>query len=95
MLPDKLKELPTAVAVDSRFADAVIGGHDDHNELTLFIAPSRIVDVCRYLKSEPRHRHTRVVLTAGLLEPFDENEAKSAGADAILKTQVSLQASLA
>jgi hypothetical protein len=27
----------------------------------------------------------RVVLTAGLLEPFDEDEAKRAGCDAILK----------
>ena len=52
MLPDKLKELPTAAAVDARFADAVIDGHADRNELTLFIAPSRIVEICKYLKSE-------------------------------------------
>lgn len=42
-------------------------------------------EVCRYIKSHPRHRHARVVLTAGLLEPFDEEEAKRAGCDAILK----------
>lgn len=42
-------------------------------------------DICRHVKSSPRHRHTRVVLTAGLLEPFDEDEARRAGADAILK----------
>jgi CheY-like chemotaxis protein len=42
-------------------------------------------DICRFVKQHPLHRHVRVVLTAGLLEPFDENEAKSAGADAIIK----------
>ena len=42
-------------------------------------------DLCRHVKSDPAMRHVRVVLTAGLLEPFDENEAKRAGCDAILK----------
>jgi len=42
-------------------------------------------DLCRYVKSDPRFKHVRVVLTAGLLEPFDEDEAKRAGCDAILK----------
>jgi CheY-like chemotaxis protein len=42
-------------------------------------------ELCRYVKSEPRFRHVRVVLTAGLLEPFDEDEARRAGCDAILK----------
>ena len=43
------------------------------------------LEICRYVKATPAHRHTRVVLIAGLLEPFDEEEAKRAGADAILK----------
>lgn len=42
-------------------------------------------ELCRYVKNEPRFKHVRVVLTAGLLEPFDEDEAKRAGCDAILK----------
>jgi CheY-like chemotaxis protein len=42
-------------------------------------------ELCRHVKSEPRFKHVRVVLTAGLLEPFDEDEAKRAGCDAILK----------
>ncbi len=42
-------------------------------------------DICRYVKTEPRHRHVRVALTAGLLEPFDEDEARRTGCDAILK----------
>jgi len=42
-------------------------------------------ELCRYVKSHPRHRHVRVVVTAGLLEPFDEQEAARAGCDGILK----------
>ena len=42
-------------------------------------------DLSRYVKNDPRFKHVRVVLTAGLLEPFDEDEAKRAGCDAILK----------
>ncbi len=42
-------------------------------------------EICRWVKSQPQHCHTLVVLTAGLLEPFDEEEARRAGCDAILK----------
>ena len=42
-------------------------------------------ELCRHVKNDPRFSHVRVVLTAGLLEPFDEDEAKRAGCDAILK----------
>ena len=42
-------------------------------------------ELCRQVKGDPQMRHVRVVLTAGLLEPFDEEEAKRAGCDAILK----------
>jgi CheY-like chemotaxis protein len=41
--------------------------------------------LCRRVKNDPSQRHIRVVLTAGLLEPFDEEEAVRAGCDAILK----------
>ena len=40
-------------------------------------------DLCRRIKNT--HRHVRVILTAGLLETFDEEEARRAGCDAILK----------
>jgi CheY-like chemotaxis protein len=42
-------------------------------------------ELCRHVKGDPLLRHVRVVLTAGLLEPFDEEEAVRAGCDAILK----------
>jgi CheY-like chemotaxis protein len=51
----------------------------------VFLPGKSGLDLCRHVKSDPRMRHVRVVLTAGLLEPFDEDEAKRAGCDAILK----------
>jgi DNA-binding response OmpR family regulator len=40
-------------------------------------------ELCRNIKTN--HRHVRVILTAGLLETFDEEEARRAGCDAILR----------
>lgn len=42
-------------------------------------------EICQYVKNHPRFPHTRVVLTAGLLEPLDEDRARRVGSDAILK----------
>ena len=41
------------------------------------------VNLCRHVKNF--HRHVRVVLTAGLLEPLDPEEARQAGCDAVLR----------
>ena len=42
-------------------------------------------DICYYLKMSPRHRHVRVILTAGVLEPLDEEQARRVQADSSLK----------
>jgi CheY-like chemotaxis protein len=42
-------------------------------------------EICQYVKNHPRFPHTRVVLTAGLLEPLDEDRARRVGSDAVLK----------
>lgn len=42
-------------------------------------------ELCRLIKSHELHRHCGVVLIAGLLEPVDEEEARRAGCDAVLK----------
>lgn len=42
-------------------------------------------ELCRVVKADPRRRYTRVVLTASLLEPFDEEEARRAGCDGVLR----------
>lgn len=40
-------------------------------------------ELCRRVKTS--YRHVRVILTAGLLESFDEEQARQAGSDAVLK----------
>jgi CheY-like chemotaxis protein len=52
-------------------------------------------DICQYLKMSPRHRHVRVILTAGALEPLDEEQSKRAGPDATLKKPFEASALLA
>jgi CheY-like chemotaxis protein len=42
-------------------------------------------EICQYLKMNPRHKHVRVILTAGVLEPLDEAQTRRVGADGILK----------
>src|SRR5919206_3064684 len=42
-------------------------------------------EICREIKNTPRHRHIRVVLTAGLLEHFDDAQAVAVRGDAVLK----------
>ena len=42
-------------------------------------------EICRCVKENPRQRHTRVVLTAGALDPLDEEEARRVQADASLR----------
>jgi CheY-like chemotaxis protein len=41
-------------------------------------------DICQYLKMSPRHRHVRVILTAGVLESLDEEHSKRVEADGSL-----------
>ena len=41
--------------------------------------------ICRRVKDNPGFPHTRVVLTAGALEPFDEEEARRVRADGNLR----------
>jgi DNA-binding response OmpR family regulator len=42
-------------------------------------------DICQYVKISPRHRHVRVILTAGVLETLDEDHCRLVGADGLLK----------
>ena len=50
MLPETLHKHCVADALAKAYPDAIVDGHEDHGELTLFIAPGSIVDVCRFLK---------------------------------------------
>ena len=50
MLPDSLKENTVASAVEQFDTDALVGGKYDRQELTLEIAPEKLVSVCGFLK---------------------------------------------
>src|SRR5579883_719061 len=50
MLPERLKEHSVAAAVEQFDPDALVGGKFDRQELTLEIAPEKIVSVCGFLK---------------------------------------------
>jgi NADH-quinone oxidoreductase subunit C len=52
MLPESLKEQATAASIEGFDADALVTGKFDRGELTLEIAPEKIVRVCRFLKDD-------------------------------------------
>jgi NADH-quinone oxidoreductase subunit C len=64
MLPESLKEHATVASVASFDAEALVTGKFDRGELTLEIAPAKIVSVCRFLKDELKF--TRLSTVAGV-----------------------------
>jgi NADH-quinone oxidoreductase subunit C len=56
MIPDKLKEYPAAAALDAVDPSAVLDGKLTAGQVSLEIAPERIVPVCRFLKDEQGYR---------------------------------------
>ena len=42
-------------------------------------------DVARFLKSQPKHRHVPVIFAAAPMDEFNEQDAKNAGADIIVR----------
>jgi len=55
MLPENLKEHAIAASVQAFDADAVTGGHFELGELTLEIAPAKIVSICGFLKYDQQY----------------------------------------
>jgi len=83
-----LKEAGFHVAVATDGAEAIvrIGEVDPDVILADVFLPTRSgYEICQYVKNAQKCRHTRVVLTAGLLEPLDEDQARRVGSDGILK----------
>jgi len=54
MIPDNLREHSAAAAVDKFDGDALMGGKHELGELTLEIAPAKIVSVCGFLKYDEK-----------------------------------------
>ena len=55
MLPENLKEHAIAASVQAFDGDAVTGGQFELNELTLEIAPAKIVSICGFLKYDQQY----------------------------------------
>ncbi len=51
----------------------------------IFLPHKSGYQICEFIKTNPKYRHARVILLAGLLEPVDEAEARRVNADAVLK----------
>jgi NADH-quinone oxidoreductase subunit C len=64
MLTEDLKSIPVVAALANAQSEAMLGGRFDRGELTLEIAPEKIVDVCRLLKNE--HRFARLSTVTGV-----------------------------
>jgi len=52
MLPETLRQHDSVQAISARFPNAILDGHSEHDEPTLFVTPADIVGVCRLLKAE-------------------------------------------
>ena len=52
MISEQILANPVARELNDRFSSAIVEAKDDLGELTLYIDPAQIVDVCRFLKSE-------------------------------------------
>jgi NADH-quinone oxidoreductase subunit C len=54
MLPENLRQHAIATAVEAFDADAIVTGAFDRGELTLEIAPGKIVSICGFLKYDQK-----------------------------------------
>lgn len=51
----------------------------------VFLPTKNAFDVVRFVRAEPRHKHVGVIFAAGPADQFNEQDARNAGADAILQ----------
>jgi twitching motility two-component system response regulator PilG len=69
--------------------DAALAAMDEQDPdvvlADVFLPKMSGYELCRWIKTSERHKHTGVILIAGLLEPVDEEVARNAGCDAVLK----------
>ena len=72
-----------SVADEATALDRLAVANPDVVIADVFLPGGGGLDLCRRIKK--LHRHMRVILTAGQLEPLDEEEARAAGCDAILR----------
>jgi CheY-like chemotaxis protein len=51
----------------------------------VYLPTKNAFDLARFIKAQPQHKRVRVVFAAGPADRFDEQDARNAGADAIIR----------
>jgi len=51
----------------------------------VFLATKNAFDLARFIKSQPEHRHIPIIFAAAPADEFNEQDAKNAGADVVLR----------
>jgi CheY-like chemotaxis protein len=51
----------------------------------VYLASKNAFELARFIKSQPEHRHIPIIFAAAPADTFDEQDAKNAGADVILR----------
>lgn len=51
----------------------------------VYLPTKSAFDLARFIRAQPRHKRVRVVFAAGPADRFDEQDARNAGADAIIR----------
>jgi NADH-quinone oxidoreductase subunit C len=52
MLPENVMQNDDAAALSGKFGESIAEAKNEFHEVTLVVAPAKIVEVCRYLKTE-------------------------------------------
>jgi CheY-like chemotaxis protein len=51
----------------------------------VYLPTKNAFELARFIKAQPRHKRVRIVFAAGPADRFDEQDARNAGADAIIR----------
>jgi len=63
MIPEGIRQLPEAAALEAHDPAILVGGRHDRGELTLEVAPERIVAACEWLRARGYNRLSSVTAT--------------------------------
>ncbi|HEX7361085.1 MAG TPA: response regulator [Bryobacteraceae bacterium] len=61
----------------------------------VYLPTQNAFDLARFLRAQPQHRHVGIIFAAGPADEFNEQDARNAGADVILRKPFEASALLA